>query len=713
MSAEPLERLAAWEAIGRSPFFGPLPPEAGAEILDHLQRREFPAGAVIVHEADGAHAPCYYLIASGAAEVWVRKGIRPDRSPAACQVAPPEPAAWAPDPQRHTLVAHLGAGQGFGEMSLLLGGPPRATVRAATALVLYTLDSATFTRVLSEHRGLALALEEEMLLRSAAAFLGAASPFASLPTDALRWLAVRLLPVPFPAGEDIVRAGEPGDAFYIIRTGQVEMLGRRSDGSLYRLGLLGPGEPFGEQALLAAEPHPVTVRALPAPPDRPGERVEVLRLSRDAFLETLRQFSERRRYFIQLALQRQRPRRLAGCELERQVGRGGEVVAVLKDPQTHRYLKLSEPAAFLWDRMDGEQTVRALALAYFARYKTFGLDAVLTTMLQLHAAGFVHIQHFDGGDPESASGRPGGSRLGALLARSVTHYWSLPDVDRLISWIYRYLFRPLYWRPLLVLQSAGALLGAALYLRYLAGGGLPGVDVRSFALVWPWAWPVHLLLHELAHAVTTKHFGRAVHRAGLGLYLFLPVAFVDTSDMWMARRGPRAATAFAGPYANFVLSGVATLLIPWLPNAALQAALFHFAGVGLLLGLINLNPLIEFDGYYVLMDWLDVPNLRDKALGFWGALVAGRGRAAPDRRLTLIYSAYGALALAYSVVVAGAVFTGYQGYVLGAAGRFVPAAVALPLGWLIAGLMAGLVLHRAWAPLQRGARQARARRGGG
>jgi CRP-like cAMP-binding protein len=713
MSDETLQRLAAWEAVGRSPFFGPLSAEAGAEIIGSLQRREFPPGAVIVREADDEHSPSYYLIATGEAEVWVRKGVRPDRPPKACQVYTPGQEAWTPDLQRHTLVARLGSGQGFGEMSLLLGGPPTATVRAATDLALYTLDAATFKRVLNQHRGLALALEEEILLRSTAGFLGAASPFASLPSDALRWLALRLLPLSFSADEDIVREGEPGDAFYIVRTGQVEMLGRRSDGSLYRLSLLGPGEPFGEQALLAAEPHPVTVRALSAPPDRRGERVEVLRLSRDAFLETLRQFSERRSYFVQLALQRQRPQRITGWEMERQVGRGGEVVAVLKDTQTKRYLKLSEPAAFLWERMDGERTVRDLALAYFARYKAFGLDAVMTTMLQLHAAGFVIIQRFDGGGPEAGKGRGIGgrslARLGWLISHSVTHYWSLPDVDRLITLIYRYLLRPLYWRPLLVLQSAGILIGAALYVRYLAAGGLPGVDVRSFALVLPWALPLHLVLHEMAHAVTAKHFGREVHKAGIGLYLFMPVAFVDTSDMWMASRGPRAATAFAGPYINFLLSGAATLLIPWTPNAALQAALFHFATVGLIIGLINLNPLIEFDGYYVLMDWLDVPNLRDKALGFWGALVSGVGRATPDRRLTLIYIAYGALAIAYTFVVAWAVFNGYQGYVLGPASRFVPAAVALPLGWIVAGFMAGLVLRRAWAPMQRGARRAQER----
>ena len=116
MSDETLQRLAAWEAIGRSPFFGPLSPEAGAEIAGSLQRREFPAGAVIVREADDAHSPCYYLIASGEAEVWVRKGVRPDRPLEACQVYNPGQAAWTPDLQRHTLrfwgLLELGNGLG-------------------------------------------------------------------------------------------------------------------------------------------------------------------------------------------------------------------------------------------------------------------------------------------------------------------------------------------------------------------------------------------------------------------------------------------------------------------------------------------------------------------------------------------------------------------------------------------------------------------------
>lgn len=68
---------------------------------------------------------------------------------------------------------------------------------------------------------------------------------------------------------------------------------------------------------------------------------------------------------------------------------------------------------------------------------------------------------------------------------------------------------------------------------------------------------------------------------GIGWYWFGPVAYVDTSDMWLEGRWPRIAVSIAGPYANLVLGGLAALVA---------------------------------DGYHVLSDLLDRPNLRPRAL---------------------------------------------------------------------------------------------------
>ena len=107
-----------------------------------------------------------------------------------------------------------------------------------------------------------LAREEETAQSAISDSLERASPFASLPPDALRWLAERLQPVRFEPGESILHRGEPGDAFYLVRDGRVAVLGQRPDGTEYEIDALCAGEPFGELALLSGEPHSATVRAL-------------------------------------------------------------------------------------------------------------------------------------------------------------------------------------------------------------------------------------------------------------------------------------------------------------------------------------------------------------------------------------------------------------------------------------------------------------------
>jgi putative peptide zinc metalloprotease protein len=137
-------------------------------------------------------------------------------------------------------------------------------------------------------------------------------------------------------------------------------------------------------------------------------------------------------------------------------------------------------------------------------------------------------------------------------------------------------------------------------------------------LFWIPATLVALLVHEAGHAFTTKHFGREVPRVGIGWYWFGPVAYVDTSDMWLEGRWPRIAVSLAGPYTNLVLGSLASIAAWFVPNAVLSAVLLEFALLSYLGVLLNLNPLMEFDGYYVLSDLLEKPNLRPLALAWLG-----------------------------------------------------------------------------------------------
>jgi CRP-like cAMP-binding protein/Zn-dependent protease len=684
VSAVSTDAISPREVLGECEFFKALPPEALELIVPGIKESRYPAGSIIVWEGESGED--YYLVAAGQVEVWAARGRPGPR---------PETVPWSPDPNRFNLVGHLAAGTGFGEMALLQGGYRHTSIRAATDVVLYAVDKPSFMRAIDEHRGMALALEEEMTLRSLATSAGKTSPFANLEPETLRWLALRLQRVSYGSREDIVRQGEEGDALYIIRSGRVEALGTRPDGSTHQLVTLGPGQPFGEQALLAREPRSATVRTL--------EPVEVLRLSRDDFQSVLREHPERGDYFLKLSLQRQRPRRIEYWAIERQDGFDGKSVFILKDTKHARYLKLSEEGAFLWELMDGERTVRDLALAYYQRYQAFGLDPVLEVMLQLHGAGFLIIQHLEQIGQTGDRHRGPLGRIWHAVSPWVTRTFRLPDVDHVFARVYRYALRPIFTWPAQIVLISATIAGAIVFTRYLVSGRIEaeaGSPEWIIILSIVFGLALQLSLHELAHAVTCKHFGREVHYAGAGWLFFLPIIFVDTSDMWMAPRRARALVSFAGPYTNFLLSGLAACAIPFVHDRFAQALLFEFASAGYVLGLLNMNPLMEFDGYYVLMDLLEVPNLRAKALAYLGSVLWRVKQTTSDPRLKRIFTLYGTLALLYTVFIAFSILRGYQAFIENVVNNFLPVALSRALGLAVALSMTALVIGKAWHDLR-------------
>jgi putative peptide zinc metalloprotease protein len=208
-------------------------------------------------------------------------------------------------------------------------------------------------------------------------------------------------------------------------------------------------------------------------------------------------------------------------------------------------------------------------------------------------------------------------------------------------------------------------------------------------MIWAAGLILHVVVHEAMHAATCKHFGRAVHRAGIGWYYFAPVAFVDTSEIWPAPRLQRILVSAAGPYSNLVLAGT-TALVAMLPVPdGLSQALLSFSTMGYILVLVNLNPLLELDGYYILMDLLEIPNLRSRALAYLGAVRRGRANAEP--RLHRLFILFGAASLAYGVVLGLGVLFAYRALIGDAAAVWLPQPYAQAIGWGTAGCMSLLV----------------------
>ncbi|KFF68173.1 hemolysin D [Pectobacterium brasiliense] len=129
------------------------------------------------------------------------------------------------------------------------------------------------------------------------------------------------------------------------------------------------------------------------------------------------------------------------------------------------------------------------------------------------------------------------------------------------------------------------------------------------------------ILHEFGHAYTCKRFGARVATMGVAFLVMMPVLYTDTSGSWkLTRRRQRMAIGAAGMMTELVLAAWATLAWSFLPDGMLRSAAFMLATTTWIMTLaINLSPLMRFDGYFLLSDGLQMPNLQNRgfATGRW------------------------------------------------------------------------------------------------
>src|SRR5439155_2281425 len=194
--------------------------------------------------------------------------------------------------------------------------------------------------------------------------------------------------------------------------------------------------------------------------------------------------------------------------------------------------------------------------------------------------------------------------------------------------------------------------------------------------------------HECAHGLTCRHFNGEVHEIGFMLIFFQPALYCNVSDAWLfPEKSKRLWVGFAGPYfelfvwALAVLVWRATEVETWINYAALI-----IMATSSVKTLINLNPLIKLDGYYLLSDYLEIPNLRRRSFKYVGDLL-GRLVGLPSRfaqglsrRERWIYVVYGVLSTLGSLSILVYVLVTAGGYLV--EGRQ-PTAVLVSMGLLV------------------------------
>lgn len=298
----------------------------------------------------------------------------------------------------------------------------------------------------------------------------------------------------------------------------------------------------------------------------------------------------------------------------------GDIWYVLQDVASGRYHRFSPAAYTLIALMDGRRTMRAI---WAEAAKRLGRelptqDEVIQLLGQLHQADAL-----DSGVPPDVfelSERAKKHRRRAILQRvqnPMAIRIPLVDPDRFLGATF-FLVRPFFSAFGLILWVAimlWAAVTAAAHWGELTDNLVDRVlSAQNIALMLL-AYPVIKALHELGHGYAVKRWGGEVHEMGIMILVLMPVPYVEAS----------ASAAFPGKWQR-ALVGAAGILVEVLIAAAALAVWLHaepglsrtiafnvmlIAGISTVL--FNGNPLLRFDGYYVLADLIEVPNLGSRS----------------------------------------------------------------------------------------------------
>jgi len=221
-------------------------------------------------------------------------------------------------------------------------------------------------------------------------------------------------------------------------------------------------------------------------------------------------------------------------------------------------------------------------------------------------------------------------------------------VDRLVAeasqpgwqhwrwWLHHYLFiripliRPARWlaavlplvRPLISTAGSALIVSASLLGMILVARQWDtfthGV-VESLTLAGLSGFLLALIIsktcHELGHALVATNFGVRVSHMGVAFVVLWPMLYTDTSETWKLRsHRQRLAVSASGMMVEMALAGLATLAWALLDDGPLRQSMLYLATTGWVLSLaLNASPFMRFDGYFILSDLLDFPNLHDRS----------------------------------------------------------------------------------------------------
>ncbi len=356
--------------------------------------------------------------------------------------------------------------------------------------------------------------------------------------------------------------------------------------------------------------------------------------------------------------------RLAGHVRVRRHQYRGRTWYVLHDPVSGRFHRFNSTAYLLIGLMDGTHCLEDI---WQAACDKLGddlptQDEVLLLLAQLHRADLLRV-----------AVRPDMRELlnrfllirqrqrRAALRSPFAIRIPLFDPDRFLDFtdgIGKWLFSPLAAVAWMMTVGVALILAAMNWPVLTANLADRVFSLENLTIIWL-VYPVIKGLHELGHAWAIKRQGGEVHEIGIMFLVFIPVPYVEgSSAAAFERKADRMLVGGAGILVELLLAAVAMFIWYTVPAGALHAVCFNImliAGVSTVL--FNGNPLLRFDAYYILADWLELPNLYGDSrryIGYWTRrYLFGLDAASPATTLSeaLWFGVYGVAAFIYRIFI--------------------------------------------------------------
>jgi len=300
----------------------------------------------------------------------------------------------------------------------------------------------------------------------------------------------------------------------------------------------------------------------------------------------------------------------------------GRTVWAIKDPLAQAYYHLTEESYWLLTHLDGLQTIDQLRREFEQQFvpQKLPVRELEQALVRFHRQGLV-VADSPGQDGQllKRASEEHRSRVWSQLWNPLAIRLPGVDPDRCL----RFLQPASQW----LWSSSGLILGllwigSALFLALSGADELPrrvADGSRHLAAGWFWLLPLALacskILHELGHGLLCRQLGAECREMGVLLLMFTPCLYCNVSDAWMLpSKWLRAAVGLAGIYVDLLLAATA-MWIWWFSQPGLVHAVAGSLLVVCSLATIvfNANPLLRYDGYHVLADLVEVPNLGQRA----------------------------------------------------------------------------------------------------